>query len=473
MPAKHSILVIDDDSTVRDLLGDFLGSEGYRVKLARDGTEGLERLKEEVFDIVLLDLVMPGMGGMEVLREAKEGPNADVPCIIITAHGTVKNAVEAMKLGAFDYVTKPFRLDEVALIIERALEVSRIKKENVRLRKELERRYEFHGLIGSSLEMQRVYGMIEKIADTDSTVLITGESGTGKELVARILHYNSSRSIKNFVPLNCAAIPKDLLESELFGHEKGAFTGAVSTRIGRFELANGGTLFLDEIGELDPSLQVKLLRVLQEKEFERVGSTKTLKVDVRIIAATNRELETLAREGRFREDLYYRLNVITINLPPLRQRREDIPLLVEHFLKKLSKEKRKPPPRISKEMMDALIRYDWPGNVRELENLIERLIILHAGEDVTMADLPRRFHGGVPSSRPVAVEAGSPGAGIRLGPEGIDLNGAISEIERALILQALEMTGGVKSKAASLLGLNRTTLIEKMKKKGIEAPSKK
>ncbi|RMG66520.1 MAG: sigma-54-dependent Fis family transcriptional regulator [Nitrospirae bacterium] len=470
-----NILVIDDDPTVRDVLKEFLLTEGYNISLAEDGIKGLESLKSSPYDVVLLDLMMPGMHGIEVLRNMQETVNATTPCIIITAHGTIQNAVEAMKLGAFDYITKPFRLDEVAIVIKRALEFSGIKKENLRLKKELKKRYESHGLIGSSPAMQKIYDLIEKIADTDSTVLITGESGTGKELVAKILHYNSSRSDRNFVPLNCAAIPKDLLESELFGHEKGAFTGAVSTRIGRFELANGGTLFLDEIGELDPNLQVKLLRVLQEREFERVGSTKTIKVDVRIIAATNQKLEELVKEGRFREDLYYRLNVIPIHLPPLRERKEDIPLLVQYFLQKQSEIKKKAPPRIGKQIMNIFMAYDWPGNVRELENLIERLTILNSGEDVKLSDLPQKFHSITPVKyeEPSLEELDIKEPEISVTPQGVDLNRILDSIEEKLILQALELSNGVKSKAAELLGLNRTTLVEKMKKKGIQFASKK
>ncbi len=463
----HSVLVIDDDITVRDVLKEYLTSQGYAVALEENGLKGIERLRKESFDIVFLDLAMPVMGGMDVLKAMKETPNSDTPCIIITAYGTVKNAVEAIKEGAFDYVTKPFRLDELGVILKKALDVAQLKKENIRLKRELRKRYEFHGLIGSSPEMQRVYDLIEKIADTDSTVLITGESGTGKELIAKLIHYNSYRSDKNFVPLNCAAIPKDLLESELFGHEKGAFTGAVNARIGRFELASGGTLFLDEIGELDPTLQVKLLRVLQEREFERIGSTKTIKVDVRILAATNRNLEGLTNEGKFREDLYYRLNVIPLHIPPLRERKEDIPLLIDHFLHKHAGTKKRQPPIISKELISILMRYTWPGNVRELENLIERLTILNPGKVVTVSDLPERFQRLAPAVERASLTVRSP-EDLSLPPEGLNLNSVIDAIERKLITEALEKSAGVKSKAATLLGLNRTTLIEKMKKKGLQ-----
>ncbi|MEW6602650.1 MAG: sigma-54 dependent transcriptional regulator, partial [Nitrospirota bacterium] len=377
----HRILVIDDEESIRELLKDFLESKGMEVVATSNGESGLNLLKEEKFDLFLLDLMMPGISGLDVLREAAN-EKITVPSIVITAHATVQTAVEAMKLGAFDYITKPFNLEEFFLSVKRALDVSRLQEENIRLKQELKKKFGYSKIVGNSLPIQNVIKFIEKIADTDSTVLITGESGTGKELVAKTIHYNSSRSKKPFIPLNCAAIPKDILESELFGHEKGAFTGAINTRIGRFELANFGTLFLDEIAELAPALQVKLLRVLQEKEFERVGGIKTIKVDVRILAATNRDLEKAVKDGTFREDLYYRLNVIPIHLPQLRKMKEDIPLLVGHFIEDISKRKKKEQPRISQEVMNCLVNYRWPGNVRELENLIERLTILKEGDEV-------------------------------------------------------------------------------------------
>ncbi len=467
------VAVIDDDPVVNDLLSDFLSSEGHEVVKAKDGKEAIEVLKREPLDVVFLDLKLPGMDGLQVLERSKDTINAGTPVVIITAHGSVETAVKAMKLGALDYITKPFRLEETSIVVEKALEFKRLKEENISLRRQLKDRYASYGLIGSSAKMQEVFSLIEKIADTDSTVLISGESGTGKELVARIIHYNSSRSEKNFVPINCGAIPKDLLESELFGHEKGAFTGAISTRIGRFELANGGTLFLDEVGELAPELQVKLLRVLQEREFERVGGMKTIKVDVRIVAATNKDLEAMVGEGKFREDLYYRLNVIPIHLPPLRERKDDIPLLIEHFIEKHALKKDRPRPEIPQEILDAFMEYDWPGNVRELENIIERLSILASGRTVELTDLPERFRqlsrGAVsaPALNPAIEDE------IELGPRGINLNHIIDDIERKLILQALDMTGGNKTRAAKLLGLNRTTLIEKMRKKGLLQTSKK
>jgi DNA-binding NtrC family response regulator len=457
------ILVIDDEESIRDLLKDYLETRGYEVTTTGDGESGLTMLKEEKFDLYLLDLMMPGISGLNVLKAARE-EKISIPSIVITAFASVQTAVEAMQSGAFDYITKPFDLKNVDIAIKRALDVSRLQEENVRLKKELKKKFGYHKIIGNSPPIQNVTKFIEKIADTDSTVLITGESGTGKELVAKTIHYNSSRSRKSFVPLNCAAIPKDILESELFGHEKGAFTGAINTRLGRFEMAHNGTLFLDEIGELAPSLQVKLLRVLQEKEFERVGGIKTIKVDVRILAATNRNLEKAVKDGTFREDLYYRLNVIPLHLPPLRKMKEDIPLLIDHFIAEISKRKKRDQPRISGESMDCITGYRWPGNVRELENLIERLIILKEGDDVTPDDLPERVHE-MRYTRDTSVKTQV------LSREGVDLNVMLDEIENNMIVQALEISKGVKSKAAGLLGLNRTTLIEKLKKKAISLES--
>jgi nitrogen regulation protein NR(I) len=458
------ILVVDDEESIRELLKDFLETKGYEVAIASDGESGLKMLRDDRFDLMLMDVMMPGMSGLDVLREI-DSENLDIPVIMMTAFASVQTAVEAMKLGAYDYITKPFVLEDIHHAIKRALDVSRLQQENYRLKKELRKKFSYDRIIGQSAQIQNVKNFIDKIADTDSTVLITGESGTGKELVAKTIHYNSSRSKKPFIPLNCAAIPKDILESELFGHEKGAFTGAINTRIGRFELANNGTLFLDEIGDLAPALQVKLLRVLQEKEFERVGGIKTIKVDVRIIAATNRDLEKAVKDGTFREDLYYRLNVIPLHLPPLRKMQEDIPLLLEHFIGTISRKKKKEPPRISGEAMTHLVNYKWPGNVRELENLVERLIILKEGDIITPDDLPARM-------REVKMPPKSVLGTHKLSSDGIDLNHMLEEIENNMILQALEISKGVKSKAASLLGLNRTTLIEKMKKKAISYDSR-
>ena len=457
--SMNRILVIDDEQSIRELLKDYLETKGFEVSTAPDGEAGLGLLKEEEFDLFLLDLMMPGISGLDVLRERASG-KIDIPCIVITAHASVQTAVEAMKLGAYDYLPKPFVLEDVYITINRALDVSKLQEENTRLKKQLKKRFGYRKIIGKSSQIESVIKFIEKIADTDSTVLVTGESGTGKELVANTIHFNSSRAKKPFVPLNCAAIPKDILESELFGHEKGAFTGAVTTRIGRFELANQGTLLLDEIGELAPALQVKLLRVLQEKEFERVGGIKTIKTDVRIVAATNRDLEKAVRDGDFREDLYYRLNVIPMHLPALRKMKDDIPLLLDHFNANIAKSKKMDALSFSKEAMKLLIDYQWPGNVRELENLVERLIILNDGSPVKPDDLPERIR--------EKVHVGSASSKDQLSTDGVDLNIMLEEIENNMIVQALEISKGVKSKAANLLGLNRTTLIEKMKKKEIE-----
>jgi nitrogen regulation protein NR(I) len=475
----EKILVIEDDDTVRDVLRTFLSTKGFEVTIAESGEAGLDVLRTDKFDLILTDLVMPGLTGMDVLKEVA-AQKISIPIIVMTAFGTVQTAVEAMRYGAFDYITKPFNLDELMIVLEKALSLTKLQKENVMLKMQLKKKYNFKGLIGDSPRMQTVYAMIEKIADTDSTVLITGESGTGKELIAKTIHYNNTtRAGGPFIPINCAAIPRDLLESELFGHEKGAFTGAVNTRIGRFELAQGGTLFLDEVGELDPSLQVKLLRVLQEREFERVGGMKTIKVDVRILAATNKDLEKTTKEGKFREDLYYRLNVIPLHLPPLRSRKEDIALLAAFFVREFCRKKKRDPITFDAATMDCLLKYPWPGNVRELENLVERLSILAGGPVVTTADLPEKLHQmhfsefepaqAAPSfTAGGAAPAIAGGNGVELGDGGIDLNEVVGALERNMIMKALEKTGGVRSKAAQFLGLNRTTLLEKMKKMKIE-----
>ncbi len=484
----QKVLVIDDDDTVRDVLSSFLGGKNFDVTLAASGEAGLDILHADKFELILTDLVMPGVTGMDILTEVAAA-RITAPVIVMTAFGTVQTAVEAMRVGAFDYITKPFNLDELMLVINKAFSVSKLQKENVMLKMQLKKKYNFKGLIGDSPSMQVVYEMIEKVADTDSTVLITGESGTGKELIAKTIHYNNtSRAGGPFVPLNCAAIPKDLLESELFGHEKGAFTGAVNTRLGRFELAQGGTLFLDEVGELDPSLQVKLLRVLQEREFERVGGMKTIKVDVRILAATNKDLEKATRDGNFREDLYYRLNVIPLHLPPLRQRVEDLQLLLAHFVHEFCRKRKREPFTFSPEAMTCLLNSRWPGNVRELENLVERLTILVSGPLVNVSDLPEKFHqlpfpsletrpGSGANTSPSQLPSGTAepmsfNNPVSFGETGIDLNEMVSTMERNMIMQALEKAGGVRSRAAQLLGLNRTTLLEKMKKMKIDVQKK-
>jgi DNA-binding NtrC family response regulator len=452
------ILVVDDEELNRDLLQQILGREGYQVAIAANGQEALALLRQETFHVVLTDLKMPGMTGVEVIRELKTLAPSTIG-IIHTAYGSVETAVEAMKAGAYDYVTKPVRRDELLVVIQRALEFQRLHHENVSLRRQLKAKYKFDNIVSDNEKMQAIFTQIEKVADTDSTILIYGESGTGKELIARALHYNSYRQDKPLVPINCGAIPEELLESELFGHEKGAFTGATAQRIGRFELAHGGTIFLDEVGEMRPSLQVKILRVLQEREFERIGGTRTIKVDVRILAATNKNLEDLVARQRFRDDLFWRLNVIPITLPPLRERLSDIPLLVAHFIARFNVEKKQHLTGITPEALQILQSYHWPGNVRELENTVERIAILKGNGMIMPEDFPEKI------ARP-SLSKSVPGVDIP--DNGIDFDAMVEAFEKQLLMQALVKSGGVKSKAANLLHMNRTTLVEKVKKLHLE-----
>jgi DNA-binding NtrC family response regulator len=455
-----SILVVDDDLALLQSLQEILEAEGYEVITAADGEQGLLLIKEQAFDLVLSDLAMPGLDGLQLLKYLRR-EQSECPCIIITGYGTISNAVAAMRQGAYDYFTKPVDATELRVVVARALEHRRLKWENFHLKKQLHRRFGFANMVGSSDPMTRVFDLIRKVADSDSNVLILGESGTGKELIAHAIHYNSPRAEGPLIPVNCAAIPEELLESELFGHERGAFTHAVRTRIGRFEQANGGTIFLDEISEMSPSLQVKILRVLQDHSFERIGGVKTIRVDIRVIAATNRNLEELVNQNKFREDLFYRLNVIPIRVPPLRERVPDIPLLVQHFLEFFSRTKKKPRKQLSPSVLDLLQQYPWPGNIRELENLMERLVILSEGEVIEVTDLPEKFQ------RLISPPAETPGD---FSERGIHFNDAVQSFERNLILKALRQSNWVKTQAAQLLHLNRTTLLEKMKKQNI--PSK-
>lgn len=390
MNEQKSLLIVDDEPNIRRVLEAVFTKDGYQVRTVENGRKALDVLSTDPnLNVAICDLIMPDMNGVEVLKAAGE-INPKLSMVMITAHGTIKTAVDAMKLGAFDYITKPFDMDEIKLVVKNALERSRLLGENVELKQELKSRYKFDNIIGNSGKMQEVYKIIERVAASNATVLIRGESGTGKELVARAVHYNSPRAQKQFVAVSCAALPETLLESELFGHEKGSFTGAVGQKFGRFEMAHQGTLFLDEVPEISPAVQVKLLRALQEREFERVGGTKTVKVDVRLIAATNRDLEQLVADGAFRADLYYRLQVIQVFLPSLRERTEDIPPLVEHFIEKFNKENGKEVKYLSPEAMDMVMKYNWPGNVRELENAIERCVVLAdpASELITPDLLP-------------------------------------------------------------------------------------
>ncbi len=457
---KAKILVVDDESKIRESFSDILSLEDFEVDTAQNGEEAINLIDDDYYDVALIDLNMPKVDGMAVLKYLVEH-SIDTIGIILTGYATIRTAVEAMKAGAFDYLAKPVKMEEVIMVINRALEFRDIKRENVALKNQLKKKYKFENFIGDSPGIHQVFRVIEKVADTDSTVLILGESGTGKELVAKAIHYNSMRRDKPLIPVNCGAIPEDLLESELFGHEKGAFTNAIRTRIGRFELSNGGTIFLDEIAEMSPHLQVKLLRILQEQEFERLGGTKTIKCDIRVIAATNKDLDKLVLENQFREDLYYRLRVIPIEIPPLRERRSDIPLLIRHFVDLMIKTRGKEIKGVSKDVIKAFMNYDWPGNVRELENIIERMIILTDADELTIQDVPDK----------VLQKQRSEEVGPSMIPDdGFSLNNAINEYERLLIIRALEKADWVKNRAAKLLNMNRTTLVEKIKKQGIEKP---
>jgi two-component system, NtrC family, response regulator PilR len=434
------VLVVDDEKSMRDLLAISLEKQHFEVTVADGGAAAIETLRREPFDVVITDLRMPTADGLQVLRAAKEASPESV-VIVITAVGSTETAVEAMKLGAYDYITKPFKLEEINLIIRRALERKRLRDENLYLRKQLETQHRFDNIVGKSTRMGEVFETIRKIAESPSTAMITGESGTGKELVARAIHFNGNRTGKPFISVNCGAIPEALMESELFGHVKGAFTGAIANKIGLFSAADGGTLFLDEITEIPPLLQVKLLRAIQEREIRRVGDTRDLKVDVRLIAASNRDLEQAVAEGVLREDLFYRLNVIPIQLPPLRERREDIPLLVAHFLQKFGKQLGKEVRGITPEGLAVLERHHWPGNIRELENVLERAIVLGAGDTLGVESLPES----VRRERPVK------GMDVDLPEDGMDLEAALDALERRYLQRALERSRGVQTKAAELL----------------------
>src|SRR5229473_2641396 len=439
--AKARVLVVDDEKSMRDLLSITLGKEGYDVLTAAGGEPAIEALHRETVDVVITDLRMPKVDGMQVLRAAKE-ISPDTAVIVITAVASTETAVEAMKLGAYDYITKPFKLDEVNLIVRNALERKRLRDENLYLRKQLETQHRFENIIGKSGRIAEVFDTIRKISDSPSTAMVTGESGTGKELVARAIHFNSFRRDKPFVSVNCGAIPEGLMESELFGHVRGAFTGAIANKVGLFSAAEGGTLFLDEITEIPALLQVKLLRAIQLREIRRVGDTKDIKTDVRLIAASNRDLEEAVQEGILREDLFYRLNVIPIQLPPLRERREDIPLLVAHFLQKFGKELGKGARGVAPDAMGVLERYHWPGNIRELENVLERAIVLGAGDMLSAEALPESVRRERPSRGPELVD---------IPDEGLDLETTLDDLERRYLQRALDRTGGVQTKAAELL----------------------
>jgi DNA-binding NtrC family response regulator len=452
MTAAPHLLFIDDEATLRGLMAERLTERGFEVVEADSGERALELLDQFAFDIVITDLRLPGIDGSRVIEAARER-YPGIVAIVITGFGTVKDAVDAIKRGASDFVAKPFQFDELIHVLQKAMEQRRLTSENAYLRSQLEDRYQFGGILGHSRPMQKLFHLLETVARSSSTILITGETGTGKEIVARAIHHNSARRSHRFVALNCSAIPETLLEAELFGHVRGAFTGAVGARQGRFEQAHKGTLFLDEVGTMSTALQMKLLRALQEREFERVGDSQTIKVDVRVIAATNSELSKMVAEGTFREDLYYRLHVIPIQLPPLRERRDDIPVLVKHFLEKFAPGTAM---QVSQGAMRALMAYQWPGNVRQLENAIERAVALSAGRrEVAVTDLPAEVQATPQTAETPFVDF--PDAGL-------DLPAYLARIERDLIQRSLERTGGNRNRAAELLRIKRTTLVEKLKR---------
>jgi len=460
-PTTH-LLFVDDEPALRSVMAERLAERGFEVTQADTGEQALALLERFAFDVVVADLRMPGIDGMQVIEAARER-YPGIPGIVITGYGTVKDAVDAIKRGAADFIAKPFQFDELLHVLRKALEQRRLTQENAYLRSQLEERYRFGGILGHSKPMQALFQLLETVAPTNSTILIQGETGTGKEVVARAIHLNSPRRSQRFVAINCAAIPETLLEAELFGHVRGAFTGAVGTRQGRFEQAHKGTLFLDEVGTMSTGLQMKLLRALQEREFERVGDNQTIKVDVRVIGATNSDLADMVKTGAFREDLYYRLNVIACELPPLRDRREDIPLLVQHFLEKFAASGLVPSDgdgtrQVSQLAMRQLMAYAWPGNVRQLENAIERAIALSGGRRlIDISDLP-------PEVQAIRESSSAPVAD--LPEQGLDLIGYLASIEREFITRSLNRTGGNRNKAAELLGLKRTTLVEKLKRMG-------
>ncbi|MBI5419478.1 MAG: sigma-54-dependent Fis family transcriptional regulator [Deltaproteobacteria bacterium] len=457
---KKSLLIAEDEEITLSLLRKVFLRPDLLLFEARNGTEAIQIIDQHPIDVVLTDIKMPGADGLAVLAHARKTlPTAEV--ILMTGYATVESAVQAMKMGAFHYVTKPFDVEEVIHLVDRVLELTTVKKENVQLKSQARDRYGLQNIIGVSEPTLQVLRLVKKVADTDSTILILGESGTGKELIARAIHYLSPRAERMLVPINCSAIPADLLESELFGHVKGAFTGAHVSRTGRFEMAHNGTIFLDEIGEMSPHLQAKLLRVLQEKSFIPVGGTRTVQVDARVIAATNKDLDEEVKEGRFRADLYFRLNVIPVRIPPLRERIEDIPLLASHFIERFNREKARAIEGIRPESFDIFQKYRWPGNIRELENVIERIVVLKGTGWIEPGDIPEKMRRGA-SSQGVAAPI--------LGDSGLDIKSATEDFENRLIVQAMSLAKGNKNRAAALLGLKRTTFVEMLKRKNLVFP---
>jgi DNA-binding NtrC family response regulator len=456
MTKSERVLVVDDEEIMRDVLSALLKSEGYPVDFAQDGAQALDQVKGNEYGVVLLDLMMPNLDGLQVLEEFNKLENRP-ESIILTAYGTIEKAVKATRLGAFDFITKPFKNDEILLAIKNALERRRLSQENLRLRRSLLERFSYRNIIGKSAQMQQIFDLITQIAPTRSTVLINGESGTGKELVAKAIHAASTRSEAPFVAVNCGNIPHDLLESEIFGHVRGAYTGATNSKKGLFEVADGGTLFLDEVATISLEIQAKLLRVIQEREFRRLGGLENIKVDVRILAATNIDLQIAVQEGKFRDDLFYRLNVIAIKIPPLRERAEDVPLLVEHFIRRFSAENAKEPCSLEPGALKILLDYDWPGNVRELENVIERAVVLSPGSVISADLFPKNL-----TARLSEVST-------RFSGDGLPLKERVASYEKSIIISALEKTDWNQKKAAQLLAVNATTLSEKLKRLKIKA----
>ena len=455
-PHTPHLLFIDDEPALRELMTERLTDRGFEVVACEDGEKAIQLLDQFAFDVLITDLRMPGIDGVSVIDAARER-YPGIIAIVITGYGTVRDAVDAIKRGASDFIAKPFQFEELMHVLQKAMEQGRLRSENAYLRSQLEERYQFGGILGRSRPMQELFQLLETMARSTATVLVTGETGTGKEVIARAIHHNSPRRSNRFVALNCSALPETLLEAELFGHVRGAFTGAVGMRQGRFEQAHKGTLFLDEVGTMSPSLQMKLLRVLQEYEFERLGDSQTIKVDVRVIAATNSDVSRMIADGTFREDLYYRLNVISIKLPPLRDRREDIPLLVKHFLEKFGEGRAI---QVAQSTMRALMAYRWPGNVRQLENAVERAVALSGGRnEIDDGDLPPEIGNASEAATPTPHE---------FPEDGLDLPAYLGSIERDLIGRALDRTQGNRNKAADLLRIKRTTLVEKLRRIGVE-----
>jgi len=443
---KSRILVVDDEESIREFLEIMLKKEGYEVTLAEDGQKAKELLAKKSFDMIISDLQMPHVTGIELLKHVKETA-PEIVFMMITAFGTTETAVEAMKMGAYDYITKPFKIDEVRLNIQNALRSRNLEVENRSLKKELVKEYSFQNMVGNSPAMHSIFDLVKRVSQTPTNVLVTGESGTGKEVVAKAIHYNGPLKDKPFVTINCGAIPENLMESEMFGHKKGSFTGAVTDKVGLFEVADSGTLFLDEVGELPLTIQVKLLRAIQERVIRRVGAVDDMKVEVRIIAATNRNLEEMVQKGTFRQDLYYRLNVINIRTPGLRERRDDIPLLANHFLKKYNERLNKNIGGISTEAMEILKKYDYPGNVRELENLIERTVALEGGAMILPGGLP-------PMVNTISGRKRASSNEIEIGEDGVDLEKVMGQIEKELLIKSIHAAGGVKKRAAKLLHIS-------------------